>query len=583
VVLAGQSSIGFTARWPAAGAGRTVTLTSTSPSLTVAGSPQAVTVNAPGSFAWANAEGATLALGRNTTTVLATGVPAGAQCYPSPDMLPGITPTVVGSEWRAVGDHTVPTISASETDTALVAARVRDIVYEVIETADQHATAQNMRTGTLYGRGQAGGRIRIQTAITEAQDGDTLQISPGAIWIPGNTDGSGYLEAGMLHVYKSLTLTNIPGRGRWSLAPPSVSANTGWSGIIIREPNQTYSNSGDTSTSNPRKTIVIEGFDFSNWGENADDSGIKMRSNGGPSSWADYHASVTFRNFKLGKLPYYRAASGFAGSAENLTFEDGHVYDCGGGLGGIAGNDHNFYVTARNLTMRGVRSSRSRKNSADGTVEMDGHLAKLTFNNADIQGCSFDAGDLSDSSIAVQCKGGGNLVFRGNFVRTGPLARTATGDIVFEKESGNFGGWMFGLEGHSLLVEKNLFINHLPYPANSRAIVFFRPAISGNYLDQSLITSCVIRDNIAMTTTPNTGTLLIPNAPTSFADGTWGVSNSTMVYGPLEPGFVANTRALKRYKRLYGPISATGGTVATYQFVHPHGYVARSDAHRGLG
>jgi hypothetical protein len=54
--------------------------------------------------------------------------------------------------------------------------------------------------------------------------------------------------------------------------------------------------------------------------------------------------------------------------------------------------------------MRGVRSSRTRTNSADGRVEMDGHLAKLTFNNADIQGCVFECGDLGDSSIGCNAR-----------------------------------------------------------------------------------------------------------------------------------------------------------------------------------
>jgi hypothetical protein len=204
----------------------------------------------------------------------------------------------------------------------------------VIELLDSElAVAQNMRTGQMYGYTQTGSRRNIQTAIAEAQDGDTIQISPGAIWSPGVNDGSGYLEGAMLHVYKGVAITNIPGRGRWHLAPRAIPYVDGLSGIVIREPNQCYSNSGDTVTANPRKTIVIEGFDFSNWGRSGDDLGVKVRGNSGvPSSWASFHSSVTFRNFKLGKLPYQPSASGFAGASEFMTFENGHVYDCGGGI-----------------------------------------------------------------------------------------------------------------------------------------------------------------------------------------------------------------------------------------------------------
>jgi len=89
-----------------------------------------------------------------------------------------------------------------------------------------------------------------------------------------------------LHVYKSVRITNIPGRGRWRLAPRNLAYVDGMSGMVIREPSQCYSDVGDTSTSNPRKTIVIEGFDFSNWGRNGDDLGVRLRSNGGARSWA---------------------------------------------------------------------------------------------------------------------------------------------------------------------------------------------------------------------------------------------------------------------------------------------------------
>ena len=568
-ITAGNTYAEATDTWAAIGTGRTVDFT-ISPTLTRAGNPLTVNV---ADFAWAFADAATQARGRNTTTTQATGVPSGAWCYTSPDLQPGETLEVSGSTLQIVGDSTVPTVD----DAA-------DVVIEVIETADRHATAQNMRTGLMYGRGASGGNVRIQAAIAAAQDGDTIQISPGYIYVDSG-DGSGYLEGSMLAVYKSLTLTNIPGRGRWQLAAPSVPYVDGRSGIVIWEPDQCYSDSGDTLRANPRKTIVIEGFDFSNWGRNSDDQGVKIRRNGSPTDWTAFHESVTFRNFKVGKLPYHPSASGFNGSAEDLIFENGHVYDCGGGISGIAGNDHNFYVSARNLTMRGVRSSRSRANSADGSVDMDGHLAKLTFCQADIQGCVFWCGDDGDSSYGVQCKGGGNLVFRGNLVRGGRNTNTATGELGYVREPGNDGGFAFNSEGCTLLVEKNVFINHRPYFAGTdeRGMVYFAPATgfgSSQYLDQALITSCVIRDNIGMSTVPDS--VWVKNAPTSWADANWAVSNSVEPYSAAELPWADDDKALKLYRRRYGTIAATGGSVATHRFVWPHGSVARTDAFRGL-
>jgi hypothetical protein len=170
-------------------------------------------------------------------------------------------------------------------------------------------------------------------------------------------------------------------------------------------------------------------------------------------------------------------------------------------------------------------------------------------------------------------------VFRGNLVRTGPRVRTATGDIVFEKESFNFGGWMFGLEGHSLLVERNVFVNHLPYAAGSaqRAIVYFRPSISSNYLDTSLITSCIIRDNIGMSPVPSS--LWVANPPPVYR-GPWTSANTAMTYGADEPGF--KDKALLAYTRLAGPVAAAGN-MATKRFLYPHGFEARDDAFGGLG
>jgi hypothetical protein len=153
--------------------------------------------------------------------------------------------------------------------------------------------------------------------MTRMQDGDTLEISPGAIFIPGNNDGSTYLEGGCFHIWKSCTVRNMTGRGRWRLGPKSSTSLPGYTGIVIREPNQTYAGVDDTQFGvNARKTIVIEGFDADNWGTNADDKGVHIRADRGERNPAisvnDWHAFVTLRNFKLGK-PTLTAGSGIAG------------------------------------------------------------------------------------------------------------------------------------------------------------------------------------------------------------------------------------------------------------------------------
>jgi hypothetical protein len=519
-------------------------------------------------FTWQISPDQSLVLAAGTTTTVATGA-IGMNAQVSPDLPPGRTLAVTPA-----GDVNI---------TAAPGAVALDVLRPSIITVtdSELATAQNMRTGQIYGFTQGGSRRNIQYAITEAADGDTIQISPGAIWSPGVGDGSAYLETACLHVWKSLTITSIPGQGRWRLAPRSIPFVAGHSGIVIREPSQTYSNPGDTNTSNPRKTIVIEGFDFDNWGVNGDDLGVKIRSNRSTGSWDDFHTSVTFHNFKVGKLPFYRSASGVGGSAENLTFFDGHVYDTGDGVGAAAGNDHNFYVSARNLVMRGVRSSRTRSSQYpfNQASTLDGHIMKLTFNHALIEGCVLDCSPEGDNSITLQAKGGGNLVVRGCLLISGKHSQTATGSIVFEKENNNFGGWSYGLEGHSVLVEKNVFINHRPYVAgyDERAMVYCRPPGHANQVDPAQISSFIIRDNVGISTVPSP--LWIRNPPAAFADSSWNISNSALQYDVSESVF--SQRELLQYRVAAGPIP--GNALATQRFVFPHGYVARSDSSRGLG
>ena len=113
---------------------------------------------------------------------------------------------------------------------------------------------------------------------------------------------------------------------------------------------------------------------------------------------------------------------------------------------------------------------------------------------------------------------------------------------------------------------------------------YFAPATgfgSGQYIDTSLITSCVIRDNIGMSQVDRAN--WVRNPPPSFS-GTWDTANAASYYGgPVESPFTDSERAMLLYREMYGTRAANGGTVATHRFIFPHGYMARSDAFMGAG
>ncbi len=453
-----------------------------------------------------------------------------------------------------------------------VAAAGREPSIRLVE--GELATARNPRTGQTYGPAQGGARRNIQQAIVDASDGDTIEISPGAIWAPGNNDGAVYLEAGMLHVWKSLKITNVPGKGRWRLAPPSVSAPDGYSGLVIREPNQTFSNPGDTDRGQPRKTVVVEGFEFDNWGRRGSDFGVRIRTIGGARQWEQYHAAVTLRNFVIGKRGFDGSASGIGGTAENLLIEDGHVFDTGAGIGAGDGQDHNFYIGARRLVMRGVRGSRTR---GMANAPMDGHIAKIAAVHAQIEGCVFDCGPMGDSSYNLQCRAGGNLTLRGCLLIGGARTQNrGTGVVGYENEVTQT-PWYYGAEGHSVLIEKNVFVNHYGKP-----LVYFRPP--GHAWQVQGVAWVAIRDNIGMcasapSSTPGFGeSMWIRHDPTS--DPPWPDNNSVMPYGADEPGFEGKAQLV--YRRAAGPLRGWS-PVGTYRFVWPHGHEPRKDDLRGLG
>lgn len=524
-----------------------------------------------GSDGWQIAEGATVARGRNTTTALRP-VAGGEFAYTSPDLLADESLVISAGQVQIVGGPGVPTVDPSSSDPVIAAIATADRTIELLDSPSQHAVAQNMRTGVLYGNGAAGARNKIQYAVEEAVDGDRIEIGPGIVWRPGAGDGSGYLEGAGLAVYKSLTITNKPGRGRWRLAPADVAYVDGMSGIVVWE----------TVQCGGRKTIVIEGFDIDNWGRGGADYGVRMRPGSSTGSWTDIHTSITFRNFKVGKKPYLQSGSGFSGSAENLLFERGEVYDTGGGIGSSDGQEHNWYIGARNLTMLGVIGRRTRANSADGITDMDGHILKTSAVNALIEGCVFVAGPKGDNSATLQFYAGGNAVVRGCLlIGSRNTQDGGTGLVRYEKEATGT-PWYFGSEGHSLTFERNLCISHIGKP-----ILFFRPSISSNYIDTSLIT-LLCRDNIGMvagtptglTPSPFTVDRWITNPDPSWP--AWLVNNSQMPYGVNEPGFTDDEKALFLYRRMHGPIAASG-SMTTKRFIPPHDWIERTDSARGLG
>lgn len=557
--------------------------------------PAYVTVTSVGSFTWQqpSVEGGTINTGRTSQLSLAVNVPTNISYYASPDLLPGQSLQLSGTTLYLVGDSTVPTVNDSDSGTANLLNRIsdRDVVIEVMDSP--YATIQNSRTGTTYPT-QAGLWNRLLGVFGSTQgevlDGDTLFISPGAIHqteADMNNYPSGSLGGAMLALYRRINLRNFPGRGRWTIFNGELAnqpRNAGGIGIYAPED---IGGQGD---------FTIEGFQFDNWGQTGSACGIRVYHNyrTANNSFQDWHTSLTLRNFKIGKPPYIHSSSGINGSVHTWLVEDGHIYDTGDGIGTNRGQDHNAYITGYQMTFRGMRMTRTRGSNADGTSFMDGHLLKIDANWAYIDGCCFDTINRGDNTDGIQMKGGGNLRVRGCLFTSTPYMSSGNGFIVYEQEYNadgtvpNFVTWMYGASGHSVVVEKNVFINHYQYVPGAylRANVMFRPVGSTGSTKDVVLTDpdCItIRDNISLSTTATADLILNPPASPYYTGGIWTNNNSVMTYGADEPGFSADDKALKLYRRTAGTIPASAGTVSTYRFLWPHGYTTRSDAHRGLG
>jgi len=107
-------------------------------------------------------------------------------------------------------------------------------------------------------------------------------------------------------------------------------------------------------------------------------------------------------------------------------------------------------------------------------------------------------------------------------------------------------------------------------------MVYCRPPGHVQEVDPSAITSFIVRDNIGMSTVPDSG--WIRNSPPAFPNA-WKVQNSVIPYSADESGFA--DREVLNYFRKAGPIP--GNALNTLRFTYPHGYTARSDSYQGLG
>lgn len=563
---------------------------SISSSLAEVGSPISLTTSG-GAVAWFQppTDGGTLSTSANTTTQIAAIPLTASYYYSSPDLLPGQTLSASGTALNIVGDSTVPTVSASDSAGANILNTIsdRDVFIEVMDSP--LATIYNRTAGTTWGKNHNG--TTWYDCIQAAADGHTIEITPGAI--NATTADAPYGGCGMF-IYRSVTIqrvtaSGVPSRGRWRLYPLGYSPGSGYDGILVASP-----------IAYGRKTVLIEGFDITDqWGTAA--NGVQM-SETSTADWSGYHQSITLQNFKVGRTSGATTGHGLSSGAEVLNLYDGHVFDVGDG----SGQNHNMYLSAKTLTMRGVRTQRSRGWSGtpySSTATLEGHMAKLSAVTGVIEGCCFDAAALADHSEVLQMKAGGNWTVRGNLFIDSQAPNVANGAINMCREyavdgvTPNF-EWWAGSEGNSLLFERNVYIGHYPRP-----IIWFFTAgnqrLYGTAAGQPAnvtLQSLTVRDNIAMLTPtqvtgyypPITGfpgtnnSMWINNDPNN---GTYWTArgNSVMTYGTNEPGFSADDKALKLYRRQAGTIAANGGTVSTYRFTWPHGSMARSDAVQGLG
>lgn len=609
-ITAGNASGTFTVT--AASAGSYSVDFDTSPVLTRVGRPLAVTaVAAAGAPTWLFVDSSTISTASSSTFPLATDIPTGAIAQASPDLLPGQSLSIAANVLSLLSDSTLPTVNGS-LGAVINAVSDRNIYIEVMDSPI--ATIYNRTQGTRFGVISDG--TTFYQCMQAANHNDLIEITPGALF--RNTgDCAGYytgLKDCSMAIFKGVTVRGIPGRGRWRLFPPSYAASNigeGTSACFILGPTEAAPEFGGLGGG---KNIVLSDFDFVDQlgydrtgGGGRSAVGVQMS---GPSaynvsSWDYYHISVTLQNFKIGRTAFL-GGHGLSGPARTLNVIDGHVFDMG-----FSGYEHNMYISAETLNMRGVRSQRTRGYVPPTSLTMDGHLLKTDAQRAFVEGCSFEQDPVNgDAAKLVQFYGGGVIVVRGClFVDSVNTAAASQGMIVMERElqdnvngtPPNY-GWFAGLSGNALLVEKNVFVGHYPRPAvfffpQNHTHAIFTAGTSGKTTAQCL-QNLTVRDNIGMIASSTTNWNSIyelagfasqaadkplwiyqdPNAGPS-----WGTRGNTIVnyIAPYDES-PFNNRSLKIYNRATGPIAAGVDAVPTYAFTWPHGSMARDDAYKGL-
>lgn len=417
------------------------TLTAAAGAFSLSGKTAGLTFEGESDFAWVISDNATQNTGANQSLTLATGVTTETY-YVSPDLLPGQTLEESGGVLSLVGDSTVPTVNGDDPGSPIDEISARDIVIEVmdnpiatIRNATQDITYEYAATGSWPSHdGQA--TNRWNWVIGQANAGDVIEISPGAaqaVIADAANYHSNSIDSCGLAVLKPLTIKNMDGRGRWRVWPADVaSLESNRNAIGVFDRLGMY----DTT----RTDIVLEGFDLTDQFLSGA-SGVRLRSPVAvEGSWASDHASVTLRNFKIGRTSGTSLSGVSGGGAEVLTLEDGHIFDCGNG----SGQEHNAYISSKVMNLLGMRMSRTRGHSStppdsgnwDGSVVLEGHILKASAVTGLIEGCAFDMALLGDQSHLVQMKAGGNWTLRGNLFIDSKYPMTSRGMLNMTREFG---------------------------------------------------------------------------------------------------------------------------------------------------
>jgi len=299
------------------------------------------------------------------------------------------------------------------------------------------ATARNARTAKEYSN--------AQTAVAEAQDGDTIEVSPGDLIFNRNC-GTARSFGAACHfaIHNSITLKAQDPMKRPVMRPEYPRAgNTGGidaDGITIGAP---------FDLGGKKLDVSIDGFVIERLGYiYAVDSAIVLRSNRS-RGWP---GAVTIRD-----VAARDCTGGIKGTCDSLVLEDIECSDCGDG----SGKEHNFYVGGELVVARRVHSFRTR-------TGLDGHLFKDRGRKTIIEHSLFD-NRHGDASALVQIANGGELIMRATTLIQGAKTSNGKGMIWYGDEGDrNYNdetrdAWLayWGTWIHSYDIQDCTFIDYL--------------------------------------------------------------------------------------------------------------------------